>query len=224
MNLGARVHGTKIIVRFLSIRSRIWFVATSACVRVLSMIVSRRGRALGMQRARRIEQFKRVGESITARVQMKPLSSEHRLVLQKTIADFQLQLGTFRAEISNPPTTSTFVAVGRAAEALLRNARRRKQKNQSLRRLIGQIESDTYGCDLALWFVLPAQYSEDMTGDLQEELALREVADGRQRALQWYRRQVRITIYKVITQKLIVARMVVKVLRLIWDLLRWHHH
>jgi hypothetical protein len=63
-----------------------------------------------------------------------------------------------------------------------------------------------------------------MTGDLQEELALREVADGRQRALQWYRRQVRITIYKVITQKVMVARMVVKVLRLIWDLLRWHHH
>jgi hypothetical protein len=170
------------------------------------------------RRKRRAEALQQRADLLTARARGASLTHEEREELKRDYSDFKLEVSKLQEQRSDPHTLGTFVTAARVAQALQRTGHRRQQKNQAFGRLILRIESETYFCDLALWFLLPVYFSVELTGDLQEELAQRSAKQGRDQALSWYRRQVRATIATVINQRLALGHFILRVLRSLWDL------
>jgi hypothetical protein len=64
------------------------------------------------------------------------------------------------------------------------------RKNESLKGITLNIESDTFFCDVLLWLIVPSAHSEELIGDLNEEYRLRISTEGEADAKAWRRDQV----------------------------------
>jgi hypothetical protein len=53
------------------------------------------------------------------------------------------------------------------------------RKNESLKRITLNAESDTFYCDILLWLIVPSAHSEELIGDLTEEYRLRISTEGK---------------------------------------------
>jgi len=99
------------------------------------------------------------------------------------------------------------------AEWLQRRVNRFLRKDQVLGRLLKNIEtSPTFFADLLIWAVVPSPYSEELTGDLEEEYCLRVLTDGELEARAWHREQVVSTVAAYMADK---AKRLLSIVRLL---------
>lgn len=155
--------------------------------------------------SREVEQIGRLSE--TRKRELLAINSE---LQKKAVA-----LRAYQATLSTPPE---MVVITPVLDYLLRSAQRRQLKAASFKQIIARIDADTFYYDLVLWFVLPAAFSDDLLGDLNERYVIKCEKDGQVRAHAWYRYQVKTTLTDYLWGK--ICRLVALV-TLVDTLTRW---
>ena len=201
--LTRRVKIARIIFWVYGMPMRLWYRALRALVPIVIAVVSarvrRRHRALLASAAELTKQCAAVSREVA---EIGSLSETRKRVLLAINAALQKKADAWRASRAALSTPPEMVVITPVLDYLLRSTHHRQHKTASFKQVIGRIDADTFYFDLLLWFVLPAAFSDDLLGDLNERYVIKCEKDGRVRAHAWYRHQVKTTLADCFWQKL----------------------